>query len=487
MQPLGDLPGGNFASHAFGVSADGSVVVGRSITASGFEAFVWDAASEMRNLKDVLVDGGSDLTGWTLTSAEAISDNGRTIVGTGLNPDGNNEGWIAQIPPPSQKIILAWEHDSPFAVEKQTNAFRKTFHVDDPGGVMTAYDPTQFDPTLGLAFDQFKTDILLHVQQQFADSGITNVDVVNGAPEATAAVVYLADRDLANVTLGGRAVSGIDRFNTRIAGEAVAFISDLDFDPVQKVESIAEIITHEVGHLLGLRHVDPPGALAVMDYDSQAGDVELFTNGVFSIQEPPGPAGQGQILNATHNPIYHLKRYAVGTSHADLVSQGINPGTWDQPGAILGPISVDFLFGGASPATTLFDVSLLAMDGGGQDDRVFTQVANFNQITLGELSNMSFQIGALSGMALLGASAQGGLLDIALALGDPFAENALTLFPAPGDTAGFLQIASGVPAGFETLADVTLTVTTIPEPTTLALTALALVTLLAHGRRRRRA
>ena len=37
--PLGDLTGGGFASYATGVSDDGSVVVGRSIGASGYEAF----------------------------------------------------------------------------------------------------------------------------------------------------------------------------------------------------------------------------------------------------------------------------------------------------------------------------------------------------------------------------------------------------------------------------------------------------------------
>ena len=36
LQPLGDLPGGSFASWAWGVSADGSVVVGAGTPASGY-------------------------------------------------------------------------------------------------------------------------------------------------------------------------------------------------------------------------------------------------------------------------------------------------------------------------------------------------------------------------------------------------------------------------------------------------------------------
>ena len=39
--PLGDLAGGLFVSTAFGVSDDGSVVVGSSESASGVEAFRW--------------------------------------------------------------------------------------------------------------------------------------------------------------------------------------------------------------------------------------------------------------------------------------------------------------------------------------------------------------------------------------------------------------------------------------------------------------
>jgi len=41
LTPLGDLPGGDFSSHATGVSGDGSVVVGISNSASGNQAFRW--------------------------------------------------------------------------------------------------------------------------------------------------------------------------------------------------------------------------------------------------------------------------------------------------------------------------------------------------------------------------------------------------------------------------------------------------------------
>jgi len=80
---------------AYGVSADGSVVVGRSA-----EAFIWDSTNGMRELDQVLAGLGADLSGWTLESAQGVAGDGLTIVGFGVNPDGHTEAWIAVLPGP---------------------------------------------------------------------------------------------------------------------------------------------------------------------------------------------------------------------------------------------------------------------------------------------------------------------------------------------------------------------------------------------------
>jgi len=103
---LGDLAGGSFSSLAFGVSADGATIVGRSRSASGNEAFLWTEADGMQELDVVLAALGVDLTGWTLREARGISDDGTTIVGYGTNPSGFTEAWIAVIPKPGTGLLV---------------------------------------------------------------------------------------------------------------------------------------------------------------------------------------------------------------------------------------------------------------------------------------------------------------------------------------------------------------------------------------------
>jgi probable HAF family extracellular repeat protein len=111
LQGLGDLPGALFFSAAQDASGNGSVIVGQSESASGQDAFIWNQAQGMRSIYNMLtIDYGLNLTGWTLTDATAISDDGLVIIGDGINPSGNLEAWLVDlrpIPEPCSGVMLA--------------------------------------------------------------------------------------------------------------------------------------------------------------------------------------------------------------------------------------------------------------------------------------------------------------------------------------------------------------------------------------------
>lgn len=80
------------------IDGDGDRVVGFDAPFIGGprQALIWESGVGSRRLQDVLAnDYGLNLTGWTLQAATAISDDGKTIVGYGLNPQGRVEAWRA--------------------------------------------------------------------------------------------------------------------------------------------------------------------------------------------------------------------------------------------------------------------------------------------------------------------------------------------------------------------------------------------------------
>ncbi len=93
MVGLGQLPG-EFYSEALDASDRGRFVVG----ASGDRAFLWSEHLGIRDLQDMLTNSYRlNLDGWKLTAATAITPDGYHIAGEGINPDGEVEGWWADL------------------------------------------------------------------------------------------------------------------------------------------------------------------------------------------------------------------------------------------------------------------------------------------------------------------------------------------------------------------------------------------------------
>ncbi len=86
MQALGDLPGGDYLSGAKGVSADGTVVVGHSRSAFGDEAFRWSQSGGMEPLGDL--PGG-----FFASYAYAVSADGAVVVGASYSEHGWREAF----------------------------------------------------------------------------------------------------------------------------------------------------------------------------------------------------------------------------------------------------------------------------------------------------------------------------------------------------------------------------------------------------------
>jgi probable HAF family extracellular repeat protein len=100
MVALPDIPGVGPAVIAQGISGNGNVIVGAAAHGDDAVAFAWDAFHGSRSVSDLLVAQGVDLDGFELTKANAASEDGLTIIGSGL-PRGSLrfQPWIARLDP----------------------------------------------------------------------------------------------------------------------------------------------------------------------------------------------------------------------------------------------------------------------------------------------------------------------------------------------------------------------------------------------------
>ena len=86
---------------AYAVSGNGQVVVGVLMSlGSPDAAMLWTSSLGMVNLNTYLPSLGINLTGWTLSRANGVSGDGRTLVGTGTH-NGLTEAWVAHLPSPT--------------------------------------------------------------------------------------------------------------------------------------------------------------------------------------------------------------------------------------------------------------------------------------------------------------------------------------------------------------------------------------------------
>ena len=199
-QIFGDLWGGNnfrwtesggiedlgFRIELHGCSADGERLVGldRSLGAA-----VWTMGEGLASLADLLTDAGADVSGWTLEDATDISADGTVIVGWGIDPDGNEQGFRAVLPrvldtdTDGDGLLDSWESEGGGIPYTGADGTEKFYVLNHPGENESDADPMHKDLFVELDMMEgltFPMEAVQMIQGAFWDSPVPNPDGFEG-------------------------------------------------------------------------------------------------------------------------------------------------------------------------------------------------------------------------------------------------------------------------------------------------------------------
>ncbi len=100
LSPVADVISyGTYVSHGYATTPDGSVIVGSALEDMGGgtilrQAVMWEGATgTVQSIHGMLEDSGVDTTGWHFQLSYGVSDDGEIVAGSGYNPDGSPEAW----------------------------------------------------------------------------------------------------------------------------------------------------------------------------------------------------------------------------------------------------------------------------------------------------------------------------------------------------------------------------------------------------------
>lgn len=198
---------------------------------------------------------------------------------------------------------------------EQDSAFRLG---TEPLGVFTN---TQKSTLVQLVQDIFdRSDIEMHVTStQPTESEYTSIRFSSDEIE------YNHDGSIltSDVRLLGQAYEGIDRYDIN-KNSIVAVL----MDGSDNLLRVAETIVHEGAHAWGGRHINPleGNGIEVLDYDGQG--LETFYDEPAFITEPPRDGEAASTVS--HNPAFHIRRFATDETFTQLKLEGLEPGAYEQ-------------------------------------------------------------------------------------------------------------------------------------------------------------
>ena len=335
----------------------------------------------------------------------SLSADGNTaIVGGIYDNSGAGAAWVfaTSVPFPRQKVFLAFNQPSSFSLIVPT-VFGRAWPIVNPFGSFPA----------ATISDSYRNSVTSQIKNIYSRSGIHNLEWTTSDSSDAIAVYFCAT---VNPDLLGYSKGPADRFNSKRRGEVIVFVNEAS--PLANLD--AESAAHEIGHALGLRHVDPPTATdpsnnEVMDLDFSSSPE--FINTVSDVTDITS--------FSTHNPLYHLHRYVDGWSSSQLQNAGISPGTWDNGSTI----SARFSF--QNENLRLYNITVFAAGGSAESSFALEQIPS---ATLAELSGRSFDVPEELGIVLLASSTTNGQPDVISSTGDAFSATNQVIAPSGTNT-----------------------------------------------------